>query len=132
MADKSSGSCDYDVSAHTHTLGFLVKTVTVVATIYRHATYSVEIVSESLECLVYLLRQLAGRRHDDTIDGVLGIASAIQLGEYGQQIGCRLSGSSLCYSQHITAFEYFRNTVFLNRSTLFEMHIIECIQYVVI
>lgn len=59
MADKSSGSCDYDVSAHTHTLGFLVKTVTIVATIYRHATYSVEIVAETLERLVYLLRQLA-------------------------------------------------------------------------
>src|SRR5574344_132914 len=132
MAEQSSGSSDNHISSHLQTFHFLVIAVTVVSAIYGHAAYTVQVIAKSLHSLVYLHGQLARRRHDDAVDGILRITSVIHQTEYWQQVSCRFTCTRLCHTHHIVIVEYFRDTFFLYWCALIEMHIIERIQYIVV
>ena len=132
MREQAAGSGNNDVRPHLEPLGFCVETGTVVAAIDGNAGDAVQVVAEPLHGLVYLLSQLARGSHDDAVDGILGVATVVEHGENGQQVGCRLACSCLCYAYDVALVKYFGDTSFLYRSHLLEVHVVECIKDVVV
>ena len=112
------------MTTHAETLQLLIVAVAVVSTVYSHAAHVLQIIAEALHRLVNLLCELTGRRHDDAVDGILRIATIIQLAQYRQQIGCCLSGSGLGYAEHIMTFQYLWYTFFLYWGACVESHIV--------
>ena len=121
-----------DVCAALHGPLLLLVADAVVAAIDSHAADVVQVVGEALHGAVYLLREFAGWRHDDAVDGILGIIIVIKHGKDGQQIGGGLSRTCLSHSKHIVAIENLRDTTFLNRRHLFEAHIVERIENIIV
>jgi len=132
VAQEPSGGGDDDVGAHAEASQFLFVAVAVVSAVYGETAHTVEIVAESLHCLVYLLCQLARGTHYDAVYCVFGVVSVVELAEYGQQVGGCLACSCLCHSQHIVSLEYLRYALFLYRSARLEMHVIQCVEHVVV
>ena len=132
MGNEAAGSGNHHIGPETETLEFLVVTVAVVAAIHSHAAHPIEVVAEALHGLVDLLCQFARRRHDDTVDGILRIAAVVELAQDGQQIGGRFAGTGLCHAEHIVTFQYFRDTLFLNRCARIETHVIERVEHIVV
>ena len=132
MAQQSS-RCGYQhIGTKPHAFQFLFVSSTVVAAINGHRTHTVEVIAETLHRLVDLLGQFAGGRHDDAVDGILWIVAIVEHREDGQQIGCRLTGSRLCDSQHVVAVENLWDTTFLDRGHVLEMHVVEGIEDVIV
>ena len=96
MGDEATwGSNDY-IGTHAEALQFLVVSVAIVSTINSHAAYALQVVAEALHCLVYLLSQLAGWRHDDAVDGIFWITAVIEFAQYREQVGCSFTSAGLC------------------------------------
>ena len=74
MADKSAGRSDNYISTQSQSFLFLFKPYPVIATVYGNTRCWHEI-REPFHLLVNLLCQFTGRRHDDAIDGIVGIPS---------------------------------------------------------
>ena len=110
----------------------VVVAVAVVAAIYRHAAYAVEIVSESLHGLVYLLCQLACGSHDETVHRIILVASVVKARDDWKQIGCRLAGAGLRHTHDVTALDDRVYACCLNGSTGLETHIVQGIEDVVV
>ena len=89
-------------------------------------------VGETLHLLVNLLGQLASGGHDDAVDGVGGVAIAVQVRKNGQQVGSCLAGARLCYGNHIIAIEHRGDGHLLHRSTLAVFHIFQGIHHALI
>ncbi len=102
------------------------------ATIHCYTADVVEIVGKTLHGLVDLLCQFASRAHDDAVDGIAGIASIAQFREDGEQVGCCLSRTGLGNSYQVSAFQNGRDRVLLDGSCVSEVHIVECIQHIII
>ena len=124
MRDETSGGSNDDVGAQRQALQFLVVACAVVAAIDGYAAHAVEIVAETLHCLVYLLCQLARWSHDDAVHRVFLVAAVVEHTQYRQQISGCFAGSGLSYAQNVVAFQYLRNTLILNRSAGFKVHVI--------
>ena len=132
MGDEASGCGYHHVGSHAQALELLVVAVAVVAAVYSHAAHALQIVAEALHGLVYLLCQLACGRHDDAVDGIGGVASVVDLAQYGQQVGGGLAGAGLCHAEHVVSVQYLRDTLFLYGSASVEAHVVQCVEHVVI
>ena len=132
VRDESAWGGYHHVGSHAQALELLVVAVAVVATVYSHAAHALQIIAEALHGLVYLLCQLAGRRHDDAVDGVVGIAAVVELAQHRQQVGGSLAGTGLGYAEHVTALQYLWYTFFLYGGASLESHVIQCVEHVVI
>ena len=132
MRDESAWCSYHHVCTHAQAFQFLVVTVSVVSSIYSHAAYALQVISEALHGLVYLLCQLACRRHDNTVDGIRRITTAVEFAEHWQQIGSSFACSGLRNSHYVVAFQYLWNTLFLYWGASVETHIVERIEHVVI
>ena len=124
MAKQTPWCGNNHVSSHAQALHLLVIAWTVIATIYGHTAYTVKIIAESLHGLVYLLCQFACGRHDDAVDGIIGIVILVEHTENRQQIGSCLASTCLCHAHYVMIVEDFRNTFFLNWCAFLEAHII--------
>ena len=132
MTEKSSrGGYDY-IGTHAQATHLLVVACSVVAAIYSHTADAVEIVAEALHGLVYLLSQFAGRRHDDAVDGILGIVVLVEHTKYGKQICSRLTGTGLCHTHHVVIVENLGYALLLNWSTFLEPHVIQCVEDIIV
>ena len=67
---------------------------------------SEQVKGETFHLLVYLLSQFPCRGHYYTVDGIFGMPAFRKLVQYGQQVRGGFSGSGLCNSYQIPAFEY--------------------------
>ena len=132
VAEQTAWGGNDHVGSHAERTLFLVIASTVVAAIDGHATHRVQIVAKTLHGLVYLLGELTCGSHDETVDGIGRIATVVEHGEDGQQVGGCLAGSCLCHPHHVVLVENLRDALLLNGSHLLEMHVVECIEYVVI
>ncbi len=110
----------------------VVVAVAIIAAIYRHAAYAVEIVSESLHSLVYLLCQLACGSHDETVHCIIFVATIVKARDDRKQIGCRLAGAGLRHTHDVTALDDRVYTCCLNGSTGLETHVVQGIEDVVV
>ena len=131
VCDESSGCGDDDIGSAFQTSPFLFVAFAVVATIDGYAV-DVHVVAKSLQCLVDLSGQFAGRCHDEAVDCILWVRLLLQQGEQWEQVGCRLAGSCLCDSDDIVSVKDGRYTFFLYRCALVKSHVIECVQQVVV
>ena len=131
VAEQSAWRGNQHIGTHTHGTQLLVVAVAVVATVYGYAAHIVEIVAEALHSLIYLLGELACGRHDDGVDGILGIATIVELREYRQQVGGSLAGSRLRYTQHIVAIQNLGNAPLLDGCHIFEVHVVERIENII-
>lgn len=132
MADKPSGGSYHHIGAQSQRLHLLVVTVAVVASIDGHAAYILQIIAESLHGLVDLLRQFSCGTHDNTVDCLVGEAAVGQSAEYGQEVSGRLAGTCLGNAHDVVAVEYLGNTFLLNGCARIEVHVVECIEHVVV
>ena len=132
MADEAAGGGDDHVGAKLQGALLLLVADAVVAAIDADAGDVVEVVGETLHGLVYLLGQLAGGGHDDTVDGIAREAAVAQLREHGQQVGGCLAGARLGYADEVAPFEQRRDGLFLNGRTLCEVHVVEGVKDIVV
>ena len=132
MAYETARCGYHHIGTHFKAFQFLIVTVSVVASIHGDAAHAVEIIAEALHGLVDLLRKFARRTHDNAVYGIARIASVIEFAENRQQISGSLARSSLCYTEQITSLKYGGDTFFLNRGTLVEVHIIQCVKHMVV
>ena len=123
VGNKSAGRGDYNVGSKFKTLHLLIVSVAIIASINRHTAHSTKIIGEALHGLINLLGQFACRRHDNTIDGILGIAPVIEFGKYGQQIGSCLTCTRLGNTHNIFSFKDWWNATLLNRRANIKMHV---------
>ena len=105
MRYQASRSCDYNIRTQSQTSFLLLEKHSVITAVHSHAAHRHEI-GETLHLLVYLLRQLPCRCHYYTVDGIFGMPAFRKLVQYGQQVRGGFSGSGLCNSYQIPAFEY--------------------------
>ena len=77
MTEQTSWCSDEHIGTKTHATQFLFIASSVVATIDCHRRHAVEIIAEALHGLVYLLGKFTGGRHNDAVDGILGIVAVI-------------------------------------------------------
>ena len=124
VAEQTARGGNDDIGTHLQSLRLHVKTTAVVAAIDSDAAYAVKIVAKALHGLVYLLCQLTGGGHHDTVDGILGITAVVKQREYRQQIGSSLACAGLCNADEVVAVQNLRNASFLYRCHLLEVHII--------
>ena len=132
VGDEAAGGGDDHVGTEGEALELLVVAVAVVAAIDGHARHAVEMVGEALHGLVDLLGQLARRRHDDAVDGVGRIAAVGQLGEDGEQVGCRLARAGLGDTQDVAAFEDVGDAAFLYGSARLELHVVQGVEHIIV
>ena len=78
MGDEAAGRGNHHVSTQLERPDLLIVTVAVVASVNGHAAHIVEVVAEALHGLVDLLCQFTCGRHDDAVDGILGVTSIVK------------------------------------------------------
>ena len=83
VGDEAAGGGDDDVGSETKGFEFLVVSVAVVAAVDGQTADGAEVVAKALHGLIDLLGQLAGGRHDDGVDGVVGKTAVVEEGEDG-------------------------------------------------
>ena len=132
MTEQSTRGGDEHIGAQTHAAHLLIVAPAIVAAIDGHRRDIVEVITKALHGLVDLLSEFTGGRHDDTVDGVLGELLVVELREDGQQIGGRLASTRLGHTQHVVAVEDLRDAAFLDGGHLFEAHVVERIEYIII
>ena len=98
VGDEATWGSDDYIGTHAQAFELLIIAVAIVAAINGHAAHSFQVIAETLHGLVYLLCKFAGRRHNHAVDGILRIASVIELAEDRQEVGGSLAGTRLCYS----------------------------------
>ena len=132
VTEQSARCSNQHIGTHTHRAQFLIVAVAIVAAINGHTTYIVEIITKALHGLVYLLSEFASGRHDDAVDGILGIIAIVELRENRQQVGCRFTSSRLGYTQHIVAVQNLRDASLLNGRHIFEVHVVKRIENIIV
>ena len=132
MADETAGGGDDDIGTECKATTLLFVACTVVATIDSYAGDTRGVVGKALESLIDLLSEFTGGSHDDTIDGIRGVAAIAEKTENGEEEGSGLASTSLSHSYEIVAIEDGRDGMLLNGSSLYEVHRIECIKHVVV
>ena len=80
MGEQAAWCGDDYVGTHAQAARFGVEATAVVTAVDGHAADAVEIVSEALHGLVYLLGKFTGGCHHDAVDGILGIAAVVEHG----------------------------------------------------
>ena len=128
MTDESARCGNDNVGAALHGAFLLLVADAVVAAVDSHAAHVVQIVGESLHGTVYLLRKLAGRGHDDAVDGIVRESAVGQLAQHRQQVGRSLPCARLRNAHHIPALQDRRDSMLLNRSRVGKVHVVECIE----
>ena len=78
VTEQSAWCGNQHIGTHTHRAQLLIVAVTIVTTVNSHAAHIIQIVAKALHGLVDLLCQLAGWRHDDGVDGILGIVAIVE------------------------------------------------------
>ena len=131
MADETSGRGNNDVGTALESAQLLRKTDAVVAAIDRHAADGDE-VGEALHGLINLLGELAGGRHNDAVDGIVGEASVAEAAEDRQQISRRLSRAGLGNADEVAPLEQRRDGLLLNGRTLLEVHRVKRVKDIVV
>ncbi len=131
VTQQSARSGDDHVGAMHQTFLLNVEITTFATSIDGHAR-CIDEIREPLHLLVNLLRQFSCRSHDHAVDGVFGIAIAVQVAEDRQQVGGRLASTRLCYCNHILTGQYGRDGFLLHWSTISIVHIIQGVQYAVV
>ena len=132
MAEQTPWGGNEHIGTQTHAAHLLVVAPAVVAAIDGYGRYIVEVITKALHGLVDLLGEFTGGRHDDAVDGILGELLVVELREDGQQIGGGLASTRLGHTQHVVAVEDLWDTAFLNGRHLFEAHIVERIEDIVV
>ncbi|EJX05778.1 hypothetical protein EVA_06115 [gut metagenome] len=84
-----------------------------------------------MQRLVNLACQFAGRRNHQAVNGIGRVRIAGKHRQQRQQVGCSLSRTRLCHSEHIAVFQNRRDTLSLDRRAFFKTHIIKRIQDIV-
>ena len=131
MADEAPGCGDDDIGTERETTALLLVADAVVAAIDGYAAHG-DIVGEALHSLVDLLGQLTRGRHDDAVDGILGVATIADHAQDGEQVGCCLARTGLSHADEVASLEQGRYRVLLDGGTGGEVHRVECIEHVVI
>ena len=90
-----------------------------------------DIETESLHLLVYLLRQFAGRRHDNGIQfvGIMGVES--QIGEEREDICSGLACAGLGTGDDVMSLKNNRDRLLLDGRAGIEMHVPQGVKYFV-
>ena len=132
VGEQSSRCGNDDIGAHLESLGFYIEAAAVVAAVDGNAGDAVEVVAKALHGLVNLLCQFACRSHDDAVDGILGVAAVVEHREYGQQISRCLARTRLGDADEVALVQNLRDTLFLNRCHLLEVHVVQRVEYIVI
>ena len=138
MRNQTSRCSDYDGCSLTQRVELLIVSVAIVSSIYSHRTDAVKIISKALHSLVYLLGKFTRRAHDETVDGILWeslvmcVESIVKKGEDREQISRCLASACLRYAHYVVTLEYRLYGSLLDRSTLFESHVIKSIENVVV
>ena len=132
VAYQASGGGYHHVGTQLQALGLLVVASSVVAAIHCHAADAVEVVAESLHCLVYLLCQFAGGTHDDAVDGVFGVIAVVDEAEDGQQVGGGFACAGLGNANQVATIENLGDAGLLDGGAGLEAHVVERIEDVVV
>ena len=130
MGDEAAGSGQHDVGTCLERTALLLVAHAVVAAIHGHSIDPC-VVGKALQGLVDLARQLTGGRNDQAVDRVGRMFVALQQGEQGEQVGCRLARSGLGHTQHVAVFEYGRNAARLYGCAFLKAHVVERIEHIV-
>ena len=79
MRDEAARRGNDYICTETHAFHLLVIAVAVIAAVDGDTRHVGQVIGEALHGLVNLLCQLTGWRHDDAVDGILGIIAAVKL-----------------------------------------------------
>ena len=132
MADESARCSDDDIRSALHGSLLLLVSDAVVAAIDGYAADVIQIICKALHGTINLLCKFACRRHDDAVDGIFRIAAVGEHAQYRQKVGCRLACSRLCDAHHVASLQNRRNGMLLNGSRFGEVHVVECIEDIVV
>ena len=132
MTEQTTRRGDDHRCSAAQALHLLVEARAVVAAIDGNGAHPVQIVGEALHGLVYLLGQFACGCHDHAVDGIFWIAAVVEHRQDGQQVGCRLARACLCHADDVASVEYLGDTLLLYGCHLLEVHVVECIEDVVV
>ena len=127
VGDHAARRGDHDVRTHQHP-AFLGVPALAVAAAIDHRRRDGQIIRETLELLVDLLRQLARGHDDDRFHHIVGIAPDEQLVQQRQRIGRRLARSGLGAADDVAALQNHGNRVLLHGSHFMEIHILETVE----
>ena len=131
MSQKSSWSGDHYIGAHLEAFTLLFISVSIRASINRHAAHRHEI-GKSLKLTVDLLGKLARGSHHHAIHRVIGISAIGKHIDNRKEISGCFSCSCLGTCQQVPALHNHRNRLLLNRSAFIEMHVPQTVEHVVV
>ncbi|CCZ75682.1 putative uncharacterized protein [Alistipes finegoldii CAG:68] len=127
MRNHAAGSGDDHVRPHQHTPLLHVPALAVAAAVNDRGRDG-QVIGKALKLLVYLLRQFARGHDDHRFYHIVFVAFEQQPVQQRQRVGRRLARSRLRASDDVAAFENHRDRVFLHRSHLLKIHIVESVE----
>ena len=132
MRKQTAWCGDNHIGPHFKSFGLYVEAIAVITAIDGNGRDAFQIVAESLHGLVDLLSKFSGRGHHDAVYNIFRISPVIEHREYRQQIGCRLTSTRLSYTNQIVSIQYFGYTFLLYWRHFLEMHVVQCIEDIII
>ena len=127
MRNHPARSGDDHVGTHEHAPLLDVPALAVAAAVDDRRGDG-QIIGETLELLVDLLRELARGHDDDRLDDVVGVALDEQPVQKRQGVGRGLARTGLGAADDVAPGEDDRNGVLLHGGHLAEIHIVETVE----